>query len=329
MMIRLFAVLAAALTLTACATPMVQQPLVPTAAFRGPNLTDETFTSFDGARLAVTTWHAEREPWAVIIGLHGLDDYANGFHLAAPVWAKDGVTTIAYDQRGFGRSPGRGVWPGTDLLKRDLKTIVPLVRARYPHAIIAVAGISMGGGAAISAFADDDAPPADRLVLLSPAVWGWSSQPVAYKTALWTVNHIAPGWNLTPPRFGSKIIHTSDNRDELIAMGRDPLMLWGARTDVLYGIVNLMQTAWESTGKIRAPTLYLYGSRDEVIPKEAALRAAAGLKPTDKTGYYLDGYHLLLVDNQRERVIRDVEGFLRDPAAPLASGVTGIPAPVR
>ena len=50
------------------------------------------------------------EPWAVSIGLHGMDDYANAFHLAGPYWAKAGIVTLAYDQRGFGRSPGRGVW---------------------------------------------------------------------------------------------------------------------------------------------------------------------------------------------------------------------------
>jgi acylglycerol lipase len=108
-------------------------------------------------------------------------------------------------------------------------------------------------------------------------------------------------------------------------MGRDPLMLWGARTDVLYGIVDMMQSAWENTGKIKVPTEYLYGYKDEVIPHISAFHAAAALKPTDKTGYYRDGYHLLLVDNQRERVIRDVEGFLRSPDAPLVSGVAPIP----
>jgi acylglycerol lipase len=326
MMIRAAALALTLLALAGCATPMVQHSLTPTAEFRGPHLEKDAFVSFDGARLPMTTWDAKGEPWAVIIGLHGMNDYSNGFHLAAPVWAADGITTLAYDQRGFGKSVSRGIWPGTDLLKQDIKTIVPLVRARYPHAIIAVAGISMGGGSAITAFADEDAPQADRLVLLAPAVWGWSSQPIAYKTALWTVGHIAPGLTLSPPKGISRLtITTSDNHDELVKMGRDDNMLWGARTDVLTGIVNMMQTAWESTGKIKTPTAYLYGYRDEVIPHKAAFHAVAALKPTDKTAYYLDGYHLLLVDKQRERVIRDVEGFLRDPNAPLVSQTAPIP----
>ena len=39
------------------------------------------------------------------------NDYANAFHMAAPYWAERGVKTYAYDQRGFGRSYGRGEWP--------------------------------------------------------------------------------------------------------------------------------------------------------------------------------------------------------------------------
>ena len=61
----------------------------------------------------------------------------------------------------------------------DLRTVVGLLRARYPHAILAVAGESLGGSVAIETFASDRPPPADRLVLMSPGVWGFSTQPDA------------------------------------------------------------------------------------------------------------------------------------------------------
>ncbi|MGS9164627.1 hypothetical protein ACQWF7_25025, partial [Salmonella enterica subsp. enterica serovar Infantis] len=70
---------------------------------------------------------------------------------------------------------------------------------------------------------------------------------------------------------------------------------------------------------------YLYGYNDEVIPKTATFEAARRLKPDDRSGYYRDGWHLLLVDKQAERVWKDVEGFIRDPAAPLVSQVATIP----
>ena len=108
-------------------------------------------------------------------------------------------------------------------------------------------------------------------------------------------------------------------------MGRDKLMLWGARTDALYGLVSTMEHAQRDIGRIAVPTVYLAGAHDQVIPKAAHRRAARKLKPSDRSAYYAKGYHLLLVDRQAALVYRDVESFLRDPAAPLPSGAPPIP----
>ena len=318
------AAIMAMLLLAACA-PLMQRPAVPGPAFDGPRIEDRAFVSFDGARLGMQHWDAPGEPRAVVIGLHGMDDYSNTFHLAAEHWAGEGISTYAYDQRGFGRSPHPGVWPGVQLMDEDLRTFAALIRQRFPHAVIAVAGVSMGGAVAIDAFASDRPPAADRLVLLSPAVWGWSSQPVPYRVALWSMAHTVPGLVLTPPSFITSHIRASDNTAELIRMGQDPNLIWGARTDAVYGLMNLMQKGWSETGRLKLPTLYAYGAKDQIIPKEAAFHAAADLPPSDRTAYYANGYHLLLIDLENPLVWEDVVAFLRDPKAPLLSGVPAIP----
>jgi alpha-beta hydrolase superfamily lysophospholipase len=315
--------------LAACA-PTLQQAGHPEAGFSGPRLDDADFVSFDGARLGLTRWdaqdsHGERvEPWAVVIGVHGMNDYANAFHMAAPWWAEQGVTTLAYDQRGFGRSPRRGVWAPDALTTEDLRTIVALARRRWPHAVIAVAGESLGGAVAIEAFASDRPPAADRLVLLSPAVWGWSSQPFTYRALLWMAARAAPGKVFTPPDWLTEHISPSDNRAELIAMGADPLMIWGARSDALYGLVTTMQKASDKVGGLHAPTLYLYGAHDEIIPRGAAVRAVKRLPPTARTAYYRDGWHLLMRDEEGPVVWRDILSFIRDPSEALPSGAPPI-----
>jgi len=323
---RLLIVLSA-LALTACAPMLVQQPAMPGAAFQGPRLEADGFVSFDGARLGLTRWLPEdRDPWAVIVGVHGMNDYANAFHLAAPWWAQQGVATYAYDQRGFGRSPARGVWGGEDLMTQDLRTIVALVRARHPQAQVVVAGESMGGAVAIAAFASDRPPAADALVLLSPAVWGWKNQPLPNKTLLWLAARFTGSKVYTPPRWLTERVQPTDNRDELIAMGRDPLMVWGARSDTLYGLVGLMDRAWAQIGQVKVPTIYFYGAHDEIIPKTAAFRAAARLKPEDRSAYYDQGWHLLMRDLQGPAVWADILAFVRDPATPLPSAPPPIPA---
>ena len=239
--------------LGACA-PTLQHAGRPEAGFAGPRLDPSDFVSFDGARLGLTRWDATGpdgeavEPSVVIVGVHGMNDYANAFHMAARWWATQGVTTLAYDQRGFGRSPSRGIWAPAALTTEDLRTIVALARRRWPHAVIAVAGESLGGAVAIEAFASDRPPDADRLVLLSPGVWGWSSQPISYRAALWLAARAAPDKVFTPPDWLTSHISASDNRAELIAMGSDPLMIWGARSDALYGLVSTMERASDAVG---------------------------------------------------------------------------------
>ncbi len=316
----------AVLALTACA-PVAQRPQVPPPSFAGPRLEGDRFISFDGAALGFSHWDVAggAQPSAVIVGLHGMDDYANAFHLAGPYWAARGVATYAYDQRGFGRSPLRGVWGGDRLMTEDLRTFVGLVRARFPHATIAVVGESLGGAVAIEAFASDRPPAADRLILAAPAVWGWSTQPASYSLALEIAAHLLPAKVLTPPKFVTSHVQASDNIDELIAMGRDPLMIWGARTDALYGLVDTMEHAWRDIGEVRAPSLYLLGAHDEIIPQKPALQAARRLPAGGRTAYYAEGWHLLLRDKQARSVYDDVAAFIRDPAAPLPSGAPPIP----
>jgi acylglycerol lipase len=311
--------------LSACA-PVVQGALTPQAGFPGPRLEGDAFVSFDGSRLGLSQWPAEGEPWAVIAGLHGMNDYANAFHLAGPVWAGQGIATYAFDQRGFGRSPNRRVWAGEALMTDDLRAFCAVLRRRHPQALLVVAGESMGGAVALTAFASDRPPDADRLVLLSPAVWGWSTQALPARSTLWLAARLLRSKVLEPPSFITRKVHPTDNRPELIAMSRDPLMTWGARYDALYGLVELMEAGWRSARGVRLPTAYLYGAHDEIIPKVAAFPGAARLPTGSRTAYYARGWHLLMRDLQAQAVYADVAAFIRDPAAPWPSGAPPIPS---
>lgn len=242
------------------------------------------------------------------------------------------MATYAYDQRGFGRGADRGVWGGEALMADDLRCACALVRARHPGAVLAVVGESMGGAVAVAASTEPGrpAPDCDRLVLSSPAVWGWGAQDPLSSAALWALAHLAPGRQLVAPDWLARRIHASDNLDELRAMGRDPHMIFRTRVDATYGLVNLMQAARERIGRLPHPqrALYLYGAHDDLIPKAAAFFAADRLRAAGgRTAYYPDGRHLLTRDLGRARVIGDVLAFLRDPAAPLPSAPPLIPAP--
>ncbi|MDP3377432.1 MAG: alpha/beta fold hydrolase [Brevundimonas sp.] len=326
-MMRFCAALFLILVLSGCTAPYVQTPLLPPERQTLPQMADASFIIRDGAVLPYLHWMPdEAEPWAVIVALHGINDSRAAFRLAGPWWAERGIATYAYDQRGFGDAPGRGLWPG-GLMADDLDQVVALVRARHPDALIAVAGESMGGAVAITAFASDAPPAADRLILLAPAVWGWSSQPLLYRLSLsaaaWTFGDVA----LEPPAWAADQVLPSDHLMELIRSGRDPDQTLSTRFDVLYGLVNLMEAAGQELGQIRVPTLFLYGARDDLVPDQAVRQALerAGPMPGLRTVFYEDGYHLLNRDLQAVRVFADIEAWLRHEAAALPSGAGPIP----
>src|SRR5271156_6091684 len=73
---------------------------------------DREFIADDGVPLPLRKWLPRDSVKAVILALHGFGDYSNAFTMPAPVWAERGIATYAFDQRGFGGAPGRGLWAG-------------------------------------------------------------------------------------------------------------------------------------------------------------------------------------------------------------------------
>ena len=321
-----------ALLLAACA-PTVQQAGSPLADFQGPrfDVAGQKFHSFDGAELGLSAWLPEAEPWAVIVALHGMNDYGEAFYLAGPWFAERGVATYAYDARGFGRSPARGVWAGERLLTEDLRTAINLARRRHPDATLAVVGDSMGAATTIAAFGAETPPNADRIVLVAPAVWGWSTMPKTYALTLWTGAHTLPWRAVSPPRNVQRRIMASDNIAMLRRIGRDPNMIFRTRIDAVYGLVSLMETASRRSGRLSGDIAFLYGARDQIIPRASAARAAQKLPAHARTAVYENGYHMLLRDLQAETVYADILSFLRTPEAAFPSQAPALiqPAPVQ
>lgn len=310
------------LLVAACA-PTVQREHTPLSTFTGPrfDLEAERFVTFDGAQLGLSAWRPAdgAEPWAVIIGLHGMNDYANAFYLAGPWFAERGVAFYAYDARGFGRSPHRGIWGGERLMTEDVRTAVAVARRRHPGAIISVIGDSMGAATAIATFGAEDAPEVDRLILAAPAVWGWSTLPNHYAFSLWVGAHLFPSRAVSPPENVTRRIVASDNREALLQAGRDPHMIWRTRIDAVYGLVSLMERASERAANLDGNVLFLYGAHDQIIPRASAIAAARRLPNGVRTVLYENGWHWLLRDLQREVVYEDILSFLRDPSAELPS----------
>jgi alpha-beta hydrolase superfamily lysophospholipase len=78
-----------------------------------PSVLPDAFLARDGLRLPLRHWDA-KNPRIIIVALHGMSDYSNAFDMPASWWATIGITTYAYDQRGFGHETNEGHWAGGD-----------------------------------------------------------------------------------------------------------------------------------------------------------------------------------------------------------------------
>jgi len=305
------------LVLVACASP---QRLAPGPGPTAPHFADEGhWVSSDGFVLGLSAWHAEH-PRAVIVALHGMNDYGHFIEDGAKYWQSHGITTYAYDQRGFGRTEGNGRWPGHEVMAEDARAFVLLVRERHPGVPVFLLGESMGGAVAIVAAAGRAEPIADGLVLVSPALWGWSNLDFFKRTALWAMMQISPGSQLTGQ--GLKI-KPSDNEKMLVALGQDPYVIKRTRIDAVYGLVTLMEAAWQAAPAVNVPTYVLYAEGDEIVPSAPIAETARKMPGTARVSCYNDGYHLLLRDLKAERTWAAIDAFTQAPTMHVEAGSCG------
>jgi len=280
-----------------------------------PIVAEDAIVARDGIRLPLRRWEAQGvpQPRAVIVALHGMSDYSNAFDMPAKLWARLGITTLAYDQRGFGLSPNPGIWAGADTMRSDLNDAVAAARARYPGVPVYALGESMGGAVVLTAFASTHPPAADGIILVAPAVWSRGDMPLTYRAALFLGAHLVPGMILSNNAAGKVVtIIPSDNVELLRALGRDPLFQKKTRTDTLFGLVNLMDEARTAPLSIKTtpPILLLYGANDQIIPAQPTQAVIAALGPKATVKRYEHGYHMLLRDLEGESVQKDVAEWI-------------------
>ena len=285
---------------------------------RVPAIQGDHYIAADGTALPISVWPAiGGPPKAVILGVHGFGDYRKAWEEPAEIWAAAGITTYAYDQRGFGESPTRNNWAGTDSMVADVKAMTRLVRQRHHGIPLYVAGESMGG--ALALIAERELEEVDGLVLVAPALRSRDTMGPFLRGGLEFFAHTLPWFPVGPTSidFGA-----TDNPRTMEKMRKDPLILRNARVDVGYGLFNTMDAAKAVLPGVSRPYLMLHGKGDQLVPQDSVKSAIALMprRPDSHLAFYKDGYHMLLRDKQGPLVARDILAWLADKQAPLPSG---------
>ncbi len=299
---------AAALLLSACAPHemMVNNPT--TAGAKG-----ETF----GYR----KWIADQvEQDVVIIGIHGFCgasiDYTNlGNHLLAH---QPKTALYAYEVRGQGSDPihkRRGDIGDPKDWYRDLFAFTQLVRERHPDAKVVWFGESMGALIAAHAWreAPSQEPPCDGLVLSSPIVRfrddipAWT--PGLVQIAATTLPLARISLEMLAGKQDVQMTQTSHHHEQVTKnsynIEQHTLRLIGALTHHI-GTMN------DCASEFRSPVLVLHGGQDffnnDSDMRGFIARIPAGTSKTYRN--YPKAYHLLMYDEKRDEIFRDVERWV-------------------
>ena len=286
-----------------------------------PRPIDGAFAMADGALLPFRQWLPQEEPHTVVLALHGINDSADAWEAPSAHFIAAGIGIIAPDQRGFGAATGGGRWHGTEPLVADAEQMVRVVRARFPRARLFLAGESMGAAVLMVLAARNPDLPVAGYVLSAPAVWGRTEMAALHRLSLWWAHKTIPWLRLSADRLGIK---PSDNHEAIKRMRHPSLLRPSASIYALKGLADLMDTALSTAGYHRPPTLYLYGGKDQLVPKRA-MAACWRLEQKKRRGhrvfaYYPDGHHLLHRDLEGSTVTLDVVHWLMNPGQPLPSG---------
>lgn len=284
---------------------------------RVADIEENFYVASDGIKLPLRVWEPDSTPKAVLLGVHGFNDYGNFLTPGMEKYLQaHAIKLITYDQRGFGDGPHRGVWAGRDALINDLATLIHLIHAHHEHLPLYVMGESMGGAVVINTLTRIKPLPVDGAILSAPAVWGVSTWPWYQKAGLYVMSYTMPWLKLS----GGGIVQPTDHIENWQNWSRDPLVIRSTRVDAMWGVSWLMEDALKAAPQLDTPTLLLYGEKDEVIPKKPTAQFVKKLPETTHLALYPEGWHWLARDHNGPVVWKDVVSWINNKSAALPSG---------
>lgn len=229
----------------------------------------------DDLKLHTYLWPAEGTPRAHLLLVHGIAEHAGRYGHVAAQLAKAGITTHAYDQRGFGRSEGgRAYVDRWSQYHDDLEDRLAATRAASGGLPVVLYGHSLGGLTALGyTLAEPARPLPDLLVLSAPAID--AIVPAWKRAAAAVLGTVAPRAAVANG-FAAGALSSDPEVDA--AYLADPLRVGRSTTRLgaeAFREQRRVQALLRETRPLPVPTYVLQGGADPLVP-EWATRSLAG-----------------------------------------------------
>ncbi|HYC32813.1 MAG TPA: alpha/beta hydrolase [Gemmatimonadales bacterium] len=265
------------------------------------------FRGAGGARLFRRRWRPAEPARAVVACIHGLGDHSGLYQALVEFLVARGIAVHAPDLRGNGRSPGRRAYVDSwDEFREDLRRFLEVVQAEEPGRPVFLLGNSLGGLIVLE-YALHHPEGLRGVVAASPPL-GRLGVPAPLMLLGRVLSTLWPTFSM---RTGM----------DLSGLARDPTVASTVLADPLFHRVGTARLSTEVVAAIARvqsgaprfplPLLLLHGGSDRMVPPEGTRRLAAATRHPDvRLVEYAEGYHALLADIGRERVLADLEQWV-------------------
>lgn len=240
-------------------------------------------------KTAFYRFDAPGDPRAVILLVHGLGEHAGRYSVWASRFTEKGVTMLAFDLPGHGRTPGRwGVMPSPEKVYDTIDKILGEAADEYPGVPLFLYGHSLGGGLVLN-YLIRRKPSLTGSIVTSPWVILSEAPPPVKVFLAKMAGTLMPG--MTQPS-GLKTEYISRDPEVVKDYRHDPLI----HGQISAGLYNWMAAAAEETlaraDEITVPLLLAHGRGDMITSPSGSVQVA-GLAPRATLKLWDEGYHEL------------------------------------
>ncbi|MDG2242075.1 MAG: alpha/beta fold hydrolase [Rhodospirillaceae bacterium] len=303
---RFFRFFLISVALTSCGS--LYEPLGP--PITDPHIDGNNFVTRDGVRLPVSVWGPRERPKVVVVALHSFGEFRDAYALIGEYLAKRDIAVWAYDQRGFGDAPHRGVWSGNKTMTQDFQDFVSAVQSITGTEIpVVFLGESMGAAVVLGALAEPNTIKPHAVILSGPGVREDRPWRYWFNAGLWLATRVAPG-------FEVKVERVYDSRlDDIHASrwAKDSRVINRVRLDTYYGLIRLSDFGSKAAQSVEAETLVLFGTKDDQIHPKSICALMTRLGDNGLLQVFEDKPHLMFQVRDQMPTLSLIEQWIDTP----------------
>jgi alpha-beta hydrolase superfamily lysophospholipase len=268
-----------------------------------------TFTGFEGMELYYQRWRPEGIPRASLVVVHGFGEHSGRYDNVVDWFVPRGHAIYAFDQQGYGRSPGtRGYVNYFGEYRQDLKAFLDLVHAAEADRPLFLLGHSMGGLVVLN-YVLHDPSGLDGVIASAPLLGTLPTSPILTVLSK-ALSRLWPRLNLNT---GLEVAALSRDKAVVDAYVNDPLVHNLGTPRLGTEMTKAVEWTQDHAADLALPCLILHGGADRIVDPEASRVFFEKVSFHDKERHEYEGsYHEIFNDLDKEVVLADVETWLDD-----------------